>query len=147
MTYQEKLKDPRWQKKRLEILERDEWLCQNCMDDERTLHVHHTRYSAGDPWDCPDDYLITLCESCHMVEESDKNFDFYSLVSDTGITRKHLKCLLGIIKFKIINNRSDFKSPHWTVNDMINSGILTEQEKSEYLTCLKDNRQKWVGNG
>jgi len=27
MTYKEKLLDPRWQKKRLEVLERDGWAC------------------------------------------------------------------------------------------------------------------------
>lgn len=27
-TYAEKLKDPRWQKRRLEIFERDDWTCQ-----------------------------------------------------------------------------------------------------------------------
>ncbi len=27
MTYAEQLKDPRWQKRRLEILQRDEWRC------------------------------------------------------------------------------------------------------------------------
>ena len=32
MGYSEKLKDPRWQKKRLEILERDNFRCQYCGD-------------------------------------------------------------------------------------------------------------------
>ena len=71
MTYQEKLKDPRWQKKRLEILDRDEWCCQICGDGESTLHIHHKYYNNCDPWDCPEDALITLCEDCHK-EESEK---------------------------------------------------------------------------
>ena len=37
--YSQKLKDPRWQKKRLQILERDEWNCQICHDNESTLVV------------------------------------------------------------------------------------------------------------
>lgn len=32
MTYSQKLRDPRWQKKRLEILERDSFTCQHCHD-------------------------------------------------------------------------------------------------------------------
>lgn len=44
MTYYEMLKDPRWQKKRLEIMERDEFACRDCGDKESTLNVHHTYY-------------------------------------------------------------------------------------------------------
>ena len=43
-TYSEKLKDPRWQKKRLEIMDRDNFICQLCGDSETTLNVHHKRY-------------------------------------------------------------------------------------------------------
>jgi len=69
MTYAEKLKDPRWQKMRLKILERDEWTCQICGNKEETLHVHHKRYLRGkEPWDCPDIFLSTLCAPCHELE-------------------------------------------------------------------------------
>jgi hypothetical protein len=69
MTYSEKLRDPRWQKKRLEIFERDEWCCQKCFDPESPLAVHHFRYIPGiEPWDYPSKLLITLCEECHSVE-------------------------------------------------------------------------------
>ncbi len=65
-TYTEKLKDPRWQKKRLEVLERDGWACRICENKEDTLHVHHTYYKSGvDPWDYPRSSLLTLCEECH----------------------------------------------------------------------------------
>ena len=43
--YAEKFKDPRWQKKRLEILERDDFSCRVCYDASNTLHVHHCFYS------------------------------------------------------------------------------------------------------
>jgi hypothetical protein len=68
MTYSKKLQDPRWQKKRLEILERDDFKCQNCSDTKNTLHVHHKIYS-GEPWETESKYLITLCEDCHSKEE------------------------------------------------------------------------------
>ena len=70
MTYQEKLKDPRWQKKRLRILDRDQWACQRCGDKENTLHVHHKYYESNaiGPWDYPDVAYITLCDSCHENE-------------------------------------------------------------------------------
>lgn len=69
MTYQEKLKDPRWQKKRLKILERDDWACQKCFDTESTLHIHHRYYKKCEPWEYPDDALVTLCEECHEEEK------------------------------------------------------------------------------
>ena len=70
ITYSEKLKDPRWQKKRLEILNRDKFTCQNCGDETKTLHVHHKLYIHGcEPWDYEDKYLLTLCYSCHEDEE------------------------------------------------------------------------------
>ena len=66
MDYKEKLKDPRWQKKRLQILERDDWKCQVCMNDKDMLIVHHKQYINGnDCWDYPNHFLITLCNKCH----------------------------------------------------------------------------------
>ena len=65
--YSEKLKDPRWQKKRLEIFQRDEYTCQICGDTESTLAVHHYKYS-GEPWEIDNKYLKTLCEDCHESE-------------------------------------------------------------------------------
>jgi hypothetical protein len=78
MGYAELLKEPRWQKKRLEIMERDEWTCQTCGDTKATLTVHHKSYRQVDGkfvdiWDYPGDDLITLCEECHSKEESDLN--------------------------------------------------------------------------
>lgn len=66
MTYQEKLKDPRWQKKRLKILERDGWACQCCGSKKKTLTVHHVVYE-GDPWEAREDDLQALCEDCHSA--------------------------------------------------------------------------------
>jgi hypothetical protein len=68
MTYAEKLKDPRWQKKRLEIFERDNWTCTtiSCNSKDATLHVHHLDYLPNtEPWDYPDHFLVTKCEHCH----------------------------------------------------------------------------------
>jgi 5-methylcytosine-specific restriction endonuclease McrA len=72
-SYLEKLKDPRWQRKRLEIFQRDDWKCVECGDYESTLHVHHEEYSGADPWDTPSDKLKTLCEDCHSKKGSKIN--------------------------------------------------------------------------
>jgi hypothetical protein len=66
MTYAEKLKSPKWQKRRLEILDRDCFKCRQCGDAESSLQVHHIQYKFGlDPWEYPPDDLQTLCEKCH----------------------------------------------------------------------------------
>lgn len=70
--YFAKLKDPRWQKKRLEILERDEFSCRGCGDKDSTLHVHHLWYEGNNPWDAPTESLLTLCETCHEFETGDR---------------------------------------------------------------------------
>lgn len=66
MTYKEQLLHPNWQRKRLEILQRDEFRCQACMETENTLHVHHKRYVKGRMvWEYPGVELVTLCATCH----------------------------------------------------------------------------------
>lgn len=72
-SYSERLRDPRWQKLRLKILERDNWMCLHCRSKEKTLNVHHCYYGNGkDPWDYPVESLVTLCEECHEEETSDR---------------------------------------------------------------------------
>lgn len=68
MTYLEKLQHPKWQKKRLEVLSRDNFTCKFCSDKESTLHVHHYKYN-GNPWDANLDDLETLCCDCHALAE------------------------------------------------------------------------------
>lgn len=63
-SYVEKLKDPRWQKLRLQCFERDQFTCQVCGDKDNSLQVHHKGYH-GEPWETPIGMLQTLCESCH----------------------------------------------------------------------------------
>lgn len=68
--YSELLKDPRWQRKRLKIFERDEFKCRRCNDEFTNLHIHHLYYKNGVmPWEYPDDALITLCQLCHRKVE------------------------------------------------------------------------------
>jgi hypothetical protein len=64
-SYNDLLRNPRWQKKRLEIMQRDNWSCRCCSDTESELHVHHLLYSAENPWDEENENLITLCSCCH----------------------------------------------------------------------------------
>jgi hypothetical protein len=90
-TYSEKLQDPRWQEVRGRILKRDGYRCRDSLDEgyqryappiemtdeEREsaetfddgieLHVHHTFYEKGDPWDTGDEYLICVGNDEHAA--------------------------------------------------------------------------------
>lgn len=69
--YFEKLKDPRWEKIRLKVFERDRWMCQSCHNTGATLCVYHRYYLTDrDPWDYPADALVTLCEACLQEERA-----------------------------------------------------------------------------
>lgn len=68
-SYRALLRDPRWQKKRLEVFLRDRWQCQQCGARDRELQVHHRRYQPGGmPWDVPLGWLVTLCKPCHRQQ-------------------------------------------------------------------------------
>lgn len=88
MNYAQQLLDPRWQKKRLEILERDGWRCCSCENDKDTLHVHHKYYvSHRFAWEYPDFCFQTLCSDCHsalkrLLEITRHEQDKYSLFED-----------------------------------------------------------------
>jgi len=69
-TYSALLKDPRWQKKRLKILERDNWTCRDTGDSEQELQVHHCWYAKGSPWETPDEYLLALSKDAHFQRQT-----------------------------------------------------------------------------
>jgi hypothetical protein len=107
MNYAEKLKDPRWQKLRLEIFTRDEWMCRNCQDNENTLTVHHLTYSPGkDPWDYPLENFLTLCKSCHENEfEARPDYEKMLLqaIREKGFMADDLyRIVRGFLKLSII---------------------------------------------
>jgi len=66
--YIKKFQDPRWQRKRLQIMERDNFKCRDCDSKDETLSVHHSYYVKGrSPWHYPEFSLVTLCKDCHKL--------------------------------------------------------------------------------
>jgi len=63
--YARALKHPKWQKKRLLVFKRDKWACRTCGATDKTLCVHHSKYTKKYPYNEPMKNLITLCEDCH----------------------------------------------------------------------------------
>lgn len=65
-----------FKQKRLEILERDEHHCQNpfCRNKSNNLIVHHIDHNK---WNCEDNNLITLCNSCNKLADNPKKLKCY----------------------------------------------------------------------
>lgn len=99
MNYSEKLKSPLWQKKRLEILQRDNFTCQLCSDTETELQVHHLKYS-GEPQDAPNEDLQTLCKYCHSLIEHLK--DVLELNEVVKVKKFREKIILTSTKYTFI---------------------------------------------
>ena len=65
--YHQLLKDGRWQRRRLEIMQRDDFKCTKC-GTTNDLNVHHLRYIEGrKPWEYENADLVTLCGDCHKA--------------------------------------------------------------------------------
>lgn len=98
MDFQKQIKHPKWQQKRLEILERDEYMCQNCHTQEETLHVHHFFYKPKTLlWEYDESSLITLCSDCHN-EWHCLNDEIKEFLSVDTQTLKEIHNLLMIIR-------------------------------------------------
>jgi hypothetical protein len=122
--YKEKLRSPKWQKKRLEIFNRDEFTCQQCQDTETTLNVHHLKYTKYNIWEEPNENLITVCEHCHYELEKLKIKDV-SNINDDIIIRKlkrnneRVMFLAGNNKIFFIHYINNEVENHYLFNDSI----------------------------
>lgn len=132
--YIELLKDPRWQKKRLEIFERDKWTCTECLSKDHTLHVHHLRYEYGKmPWEAIDDDLTTLCEGCHHLEESLKlDVVVNNFAKAMSVTRIRLWRVIGALGYL----KSTDPQVYTSIIDTLNEKAIApnEPEYYKYLT-------------
>lgn len=111
-SYKDLLKKPQWQRKRLEIMNRDNFACKYCGDDENELQIHHLKYN-GLPWEANSEDLVTCCRHCH---------EFISCYKDNNL--------------KIIYRDSVFKTYHvggkiiiYDINDNKIMTIFSENSK------------------
>lgn len=82
MTYKEKLRDPRWQRKCAEMKSMAGWACECCNRTDLNLQLHHKYYQSGaEPWDYPASAFLVLCEVCHEQTE-DALFNLRQLFAD-----------------------------------------------------------------
>jgi len=98
-SYYDQLKDPRWQKKRLEILKRDDFQCQNCGDENVELQVHHLAYRQNTaPWDYNSEEFVTLCKNCHAQNTKELN-DAIELLRKNSFAIEIISQLNAILQF------------------------------------------------
>lgn len=105
-TYKRRLADPRWQKRRLEVLNRDNFTCVLCGAKSIELQIHHEVYN-GEPWDVPIEKLHTCCADCHkaitLIEKNhfklpsfpDKSFKHMTYFSDNQYTLDKVSFKIG----------------------------------------------------
>lgn len=66
MNYAEQLKDPRWQKKRLEVFQAANYQCERCRDAGSQLHSHHLFYKREMMlWEYRTEDIMCVCGKCH----------------------------------------------------------------------------------
>lgn len=69
IPYREQFKDPRWQRRRLEILKGADFTCVECGNTMDEFHVHHRYYVPERMvWEYPDFALLAVCHICHEKE-------------------------------------------------------------------------------
>jgi hypothetical protein len=146
MTYIEKFKNPKWQKCRLKVMERDEYTCQCCGDANTTLNVHHKHYEFNkDPWDYPLTNLITLCEECHKVITDKKNEIKVSIdeITDTIMIEEvnELMKLISGLNPNDIELVKNFATFAYKIDNNISSALSSFFKT--YFEGLKNKDDKW----
>lgn len=146
LNYKEQIKSPKWQKRRLEILQRDDFTCQICGATEKQLHVHHLAYIPGrDIWDYDDYRLITLCEDCHKIEHVPYNEEegLYALLHNVrmeGYTITEIKYLLEelitsdiLLQFISFMNKKTDNNYRKRETEILNRLMKRRDEISKYI--------------
>lgn len=126
MTYEEQLADPRWQKKRLKVLERDKWTCTKCGDKKTQLEVHHRKYKGKKAWNTPLRDLKTHCSVCHFEETVIQMFE-----------RNQLKPHMQKLGFAFGNCKGEGKKLDLIVGLVYTLSTMTEQQVKHFVVMAE----------
>ncbi|KKQ74820.1 MAG: hypothetical protein US97_C0056G0002 [Microgenomates group bacterium GW2011_GWF1_38_5] len=100
-NYKEQYQHPQWQKKRLEILQRDNFTCRSCDSQEKQLSVHHQYYLEDKMiWEYPNNCYLSLCEDCHEEANNLRKttpHNLFVLFCDLGFTVWELNYMAAIL--------------------------------------------------
>ncbi len=146
-TYSEKLKNPLWQKKRLEILQRDEFTCKLCSDTQTELHVHHKSYKHGnDPWEYEDSNFETYCKFCHKLVEYYKHTDFEPIILGKKLNEEMDLVLITCIVYNKNTNIYGVDIRYFTQDGEVESYINLPEDTIKTISSLLDLSKK-ITNG
>jgi len=167
--YHQLLKDGRWQRRRLEIMQRDDFKCTKC-GTTNDLNVHHIRYIAGrKPWEYDDSDLITLCGKCHKKWHEDTkeccelSEALLELVCDEATTceecayqsgckaggnniacdKFQFKSCLSCLNFQIKGDESFDGTCTYTGKDIECGGSYCEDCNAEYYSSVVSSNEEW----
>jgi hypothetical protein len=65
IPWKEQYLHPNWQKVRLTVFHRDNFVCRLCGCKNKTIHAHHLKYIGKFIWQTPMKFIITVCCDCH----------------------------------------------------------------------------------
>ena len=143
-NYYELLKDPRWQKKRLEVLDGAEWRCEECGGENETLHAHHCYYEKNKaPWEYPDHAFTCLCETCHNHVHALQDQLKQQL---HGFNIEDYSLLLGYAIAQVFDFRGDMDfhpQSHYVLKGFCDYFGISTLKMSEYLQ-QNDNRTNYA---
>lgn len=130
--YIDSFKNPKWQKKRLHILSRDNFTCQMCGEKETPLHVHHFYYKKNcKPWEYSDNAMVTLCERCHKREhlcEGDSDI-CYNKIKDFFKKKGFSMLYLSYIVSKLLFAIKDLNINDKTIKDIFMDSLILKRDK------------------
>lgn len=131
--YSDKLKDPRWQQRRLAIMDKRGWKCESCtcgVNDGRPFHVHHRYYVSGrSPWAYPDWAFVLLCEQRHsathhvskMTDEPEAWENMIDRFFDGQLNSMHPRLLMAYA----------YNMDDWLASERERKAAGTERHKAE----------------
>lgn len=132
MKYNELLKTESWQRKRTEVLERDNYCCTKC-GDKGNLNVHHIHYVQGfNPVHQPICTMESLCFICHKKEHESKS------MSSFVISRSTFKKIYG---FEILTKRTKTNNKTKTKKSKKNWNLSSSDAKIQKLYDKINNKR------
>ena len=145
LSYYEQLQHPKWQEKRLRIMERDQFECTNCGSSDTQLSVHHGYYERGRYlWNYPDETMKTLCRKCHPIEQEDMEA-VHRLIASSGANLHFVMGLLvgGLSRERILSPGERIKFPSY---EFTQGYAIAASTNAEFIfdACLKDGRTSFI---
>ncbi len=137
-----------WKYKRLTVLFRDNYECNDCKKRGKSNHVHHEYYVQDKlPWEIDNEGLITLCRTCHALRHQKMMIPVFRFSGNNKIlvSKENPSCSrcggTGYFhEYKHIENGVCFKCRGNLISRNVFEYMLIEVYNN--LNSYNDNRQR-----